>query len=130
MAEINLDTIDVEAVNNAYNERLRLSRHEAQTAERAINIVLSDGLDLYLRDGRETVIQNDDRWPKNRYIQVSTTDEFDRHSLIKLMASSIIHKGVRFAFSSLQAASREDDGRTAIRWIEVTFKPVADATGA
>lgn len=125
MAELNLDTLDVDAVNAEYNERLRLSRHEAQTRERAVNIVVGDFLELYLGGRRDRgVTFSDPRYPQNASITIETTDTLGREDLIRLMAASIIHGGVRYAFDALSAESTEDNGVTAKDWLEITFKPV------
>lgn len=124
MAELNLDTLDVDAVNAEYNERIRLSRHDEQTRERAINIAVGDFLQLYLGGRRDRGVSfSDPRFPQNASITVQTTDTLDREDMIRLMAASIIHNGVRYAFYALEADSTEDNGITAKDWLEITFKP-------
>lgn len=125
MAELNLDTLDVDAVNAEYNERMRLARHEAQTRERAVNIVVGNFLELYLGGRRDRgVTFSDPRYPQNAQITIETTDTLGREDLIRLMAASIIHGGVHYAFDALSAESTEDNGFTAKDWLEITFKPV------
>ncbi len=129
MAELNLDTLDVDAVNAEYNERIRLSRHDEQTRERAINIAVGDFLQLYLGGRRNNGVRiSDPRFPKNATITVETTDTLGREDLIRIMAASIINGGVRYAFDALSAESTEDNGFTAKDWLEITFKPVTDGS--
>ena len=126
MAELNLDTLDVDAVNAEYNERMRLARHEEQTRERAVNIVVGDFLELYLGGRRNRgVTFSDPRYPQHASITIETTDTLGRDDLNRLMAASIIHGGVHYFFDALSAESTEDNGFTAKDWLEITFKPVA-----
>lgn len=126
MVELNLDTLDVDAVNAEYNARIRLSRHEEQTRERAVIIAVGDFLELYLGGRRDRgVTFSDPRYPQHAKITVETTDSLDREALIRLMDSTIIHGGVRYAFDALTSDSVGDNGDMAKDWLEITFKPVA-----
>ena len=129
MTELNLDTLEVDAVNAQYNERQRLSRHEAQTRERAVKIAVGDFLELYLGGRSERAVTfSDNRFPQHASITIQTTDTLDREDLARLVAASIIHGGVRYRFYAMGADSTDDNGFTAKDWLEITFKPVDDAS--
>lgn len=119
MAELNLDTLDVDAVNTTSASACR-----AMTSRPANVRSTSRSAQLYLGGRRDRGVSfSDPRFPQNASITVQTTDTLDREDMIRLMAASIIQNGVRYAFYALEADSTEDNGITAKDWLEITFKP-------
>lgn len=121
---INLDNIDVDAVIDTYVERFRFANRTPRTLENAISILVGQGLGVSIRND-VVRIQNDDRWPDNRYITVAVDDSsFNMTDLCRIMGSEIVHGDRTFEFSTLGKAMGHDRGidePEAVSYFEITF---------